>query len=108
MRRLGMIGRPWIRRDLGTHLSLVGHPLHASSIEQTNILMPIELQNPQGPGGKPIVVVSIENNSGLIAHTRSSQQLLQVILAQGRTYNLVLQLFLPVKAHSTRNVALIV
>jgi hypothetical protein len=68
----------------------------------------IVLQDPERPGGKPVIIVAIQDNGGIIADPRPPQKLFQVCFAQWCPHHLVLQFFLPVEANCPWNVPLIV
>src|SRR6266496_2002104 len=103
-----MIGCTWIGRNLRSKLALVSKPFYTTTIQATNIFMCIKFEDPQCPGGKPIIVVPVKYNRGIVAHSCASQQLFQVLLAEWSAYHLVLKLFLPVETNCATNMPLVI
>jgi len=66
------------------------------------------LQLPEGVGGKPIVVVAVEKNGGVIGNARSAEKILKRGFVDEVAANVVLELGLPVPANSAGDVALVV
>src|SRR6185312_11627102 len=103
-----MVSGLLIRWDFGGDFAFVGQPFDAATIEQSGILVTIVLQDPERPGGKPVIIVTIENNGGIVADPSLSQKLFQVFLAQWCSHHLILQFFFPVETNGSSNVSLIV
>src|ERR1700730_11333244 len=70
--------------------------------------MPVILQLPKSIGRKPVVVIAIKQNRGVVGNARLAQQLLERLFADQIATDIVLKLRLPVPAYSAGNVALIV
>src|SRR5258708_18720251 len=96
-----MVRRLGIRWDFGRDFAFDGQPFDAATIQQANILVTIVLQDPERPGGTPVVIVAIQDNGGIIADPRPPQKLFQVCFAQWCPHHLVLQFFLPVEANGS-------
>src|ERR1035437_5492515 len=65
----------WTRYDLwhiGCECTLFRDPLLAATIDEPNVPVAVILQLPEGVGGKPIVIVTIEQNRGVIGDPRFS------------------------------------
>ena len=65
--------------------------------------MAVDLEKPETVGGKPVVVVSIENHGVLRRYSRPAQELLEYCTADDISIDLVLQVFLPVESDSSGN-----
>src|SRR5207237_7418006 len=55
--------------------ALLFEPFLAATVDQPNVFMAVELQLPKGVSGEPVVVVAINNDSGLLGNARSAEQL---------------------------------
>ena len=88
--------------------ALLFEPLLAAAVHDENLVMAVVFQLPKSPRRKPVVVVTIENNSGLRRDARVAQQLLEGSGLCQIAANGILQFRLPVPSDSARNVPLIV
>src|SRR6266536_2113292 len=62
IRLRGMVGLWFVSRNFRGELAILGKPLHAPTVQETYILVPIVLENPQCPGSEPVVVMALQYN----------------------------------------------
>src|SRR5699024_5095462 len=79
--------------------------LFTPSIQDANIFVVVVFQQPVGPGGKPVVVVTIQYNGGIVADAGFFKQLFEILLGYNGSAQLVLQLPSPVPAYRSGNVS---
>ena len=70
--------------------------------------MAVHLQLPECPRRKPVVVVSVENNGGVVVDAGVSQQLLHLRLGRNVAHQRVAQLRRPVPADGAGDMSLVV
>jgi hypothetical protein len=68
----------------------------------------VQLEVPVGVGGEPVVVAAVEHDGVVVADALLAHQLLELLLADEVTADLVLELGLPVEADGTLDVAAVV
>ncbi len=70
--------------------------------------MAIIFEYPQGPRGKPVVVIAVEHDCGVITHASLAEQRFEMCSIERSAHNLVLQFLLPVKPYCTGDMPLVV
>src|SRR5699024_12541919 len=80
-------------------------PLFAPAIQDANIFVIVVFQQPVGPGGKPVVIITIKHDGGIVADTGFFEQLFEILLGYDGSAQLVLQLSFPVPAYRPGNVS---
>ena len=106
--RFGRVGLGAVIGRIGGEGFPFGFPLGASAVHQLDVVVAVVLQLPEGPSGKPVVVVTVENDRGVVVDSRRTQQVLQFVLADQVPANRGLKLRLPVPTHRAGDVALVV
>src|ERR1700683_3833531 len=98
IRRFGAISGGLRTRRLGGKLPLFLKPFLAPAIHDADIAVAVVLQLPEGPGGEPIVVVSIDHNRAVVRDAGAAQQLFEGVLVHQVTAHNILKFGLPVPA----------
>ena len=62
-----------VRRVVG-QLSAFGFPLGAATVHKFHLGVSIVLHLPEGPGSEPVVVVSVQDNGGVVADARVAEK----------------------------------
>ena len=94
--------------DLGHQLAGVELPLLATAVEQLDVLVAVELEVPVRVGREPVVVAAVEHDRVVVGDAALGQQGLELVLVHEVAADLVLQVLLPVDAHGTADVVLVV
>ncbi len=103
-----MIGR---RRDVCGILgdrALFFEPFLAAAVDEADVLVAVELQLPQCVGGEPVVVVTVEEDGGLVGNAGGAEKFFEGGFVDEVAADAVLELGLPVPAYGAGNVALVV
>ena len=108
IRRRHAIVRLWIFGSRSREFPCLGQPLLAPAIHNANILVPIKLELPQRPGGKPVVVVAIEHHGAVVGDSRFREQTLQRFLRQNVAPDVVAELRVPRPGDGAGDVALVI
>ena len=90
-----VVGRR-VLRDFGSSGALFGDPFGAAAIHQTNVFVAVILEEPEGVGGEPVVVVAIEDDGSIRRDARFGEQAVEFILGEDVAVDLILQLRFPV------------
>ena len=83
-------------------------PLDAATVHEPHVLVAVHLEQPEGVGGKPVVVVAVEDHRVAGRDACLAQQFFKFLFADDVAADLVLQLALPVEADCAGDVACIV
>ena len=105
---LAVYGR---RRPLGTsvdELAGVELPLLATAVEQLDGVVAVQLEVPVRVGREPVVVAAVEHDGVVVADALAGQQRLELGLVDEVAADRVLEVGLPVDAHGTADVVLLV
>ena len=89
-------------------LPVLGEPLLPAAIEDFGVLVAVVLQLPEGPGGKPVVVVAIEDDRRVVVDAGLLQKVFKVLLGRKVPRLGISQLCFPVPADGARDVAVVV
>ena len=95
-------------RRVGAELLAFGQPLLAAAVHNSDILVAVQLQLPERPGGKPVVVVAVQDNRGVVVDSRRAKQFFELVLRNHVAHDRVAQLRRPVPADGARHMTLIV
>ena len=63
---------------------------------------------PEGPSGKPVVVVAIEDHRGVVVYAGTAQEAFHLFFADDITAKGLLKLIVPIPGHGSRHMALFV
>jgi hypothetical protein len=83
-------------------------PLFAATVHETHILVAINLELPKREGGKPVVVVAVENHGIIVGDPRRAAKLLKLILVGDVAPNVVVELRGPIPSRSVLDVTFFV
>src|SRR5262249_36256385 len=86
----------------------LGDPLLAAAVHDSDVLVPVDLELPEGPCREPVVVVAVQNDGGLVADTALAQQLLELFARYNIANERVAELRRPVPSGGACDVTLIV
>ena len=95
-------------RFVGGQLAVFLEPPYAAAIHQSDVVVVVELEQPEAVGGEPVVVVAVNNDRVILADPRTAHERGELLLADDVASHLVLQLALPVETDRTRHVPLVV
>ncbi len=73
-------------------------PLDAAAVHQPDILVAVHLEQPEGIGSEPVVVVAVEDHGVAGRNASVAHQLFKFLLADDVAADLILKLALPVEA----------
>ena len=54
--------------------ALFVEPFLAAAVDEADVLVTVELQVPQGVGGEPVVVVTVEEDGGVVGNAGSAEK----------------------------------
>ena len=94
----------WIARQW----AVLELPLLTAAVHQRGVLVTVDLADPIGKCGEPVVVVAVENNACIGRDAGIAQQLAPGRLGRNIAPNRIAQLGCPVDADGALNVALAV
>ena len=95
-------------RSAVSSLSGFIEPLDAAAVHEAHVLVAVNLEQPEAVGGKPIVVVAVEDHRVAGRDACLAQQFFEFLFADDVAADLVLQLALPVETDCARDVARVV
>ncbi len=105
---LGDVRRGGTGRDVARELAALELPLLAATVEETEVVVTVELEVPVGVGGEPVVVAAVEDDGVVIRDTSFRQEGFEALLADEVVADAVLEVLLPVELDGVRDVALVV
>ena len=88
--------------------ALLLEPFLAAAVDQADILVAVQLQLPEGVRCKPVVIVAIKNDRGVVRNAGGAEKFFERGLVNQIAADAVLKLCLPIPADRSGNVALIV
>jgi len=83
-------------------------PLHTTTVEDANILLTVDVKDPCAPSSEPVVLISVEDNSGVIADASLLNQLAEVLCVDDVAVYSVNEICVPDKLNCILNVATLV
>src|SRR5579883_3220482 len=98
----------WMGRHLGRHGTALRDPLRPAAVEDARMVHAVEREQPVRVGRKPVVLVAVEDDRGLVADAVRAKQRLQLFLGDPIARHRVLELRLPVEVDGAGNVSLTV
>ncbi len=82
----------------------IGFPLGASAIEQANILVAEEGEDPEGVGGPPVVLVAVDDDSRVAADALGAEERGEASAVDVVALDRVVEVGVPVDLHGASNV----
>ena len=110
-REIGVAGRVGLDGHIGgigTEFSTFLQPFGPSAIHDAYILVPVNLELPESPGGKPVVIVAVKNHLGAVADSRLTQKFFEIFLGGDVALVGVAQLGIPGPTNGPRDMAFII
>ena len=96
------------RRRVGRQRTFLGDPLCPAAVHQLGVLVPVVLQQPEEPGGEPVVVIAVRHDRRLGRDPVLRQERFQLLLVEKVAHRMLLEIDLPVEADRAGNVPLVV
>jgi hypothetical protein len=96
VRAAGVIGGRGNFGGFGGQRTLLFHPLFTAAVDQADVFVAVVFQLPQSVGGEPVVVVTVEQDSGVVGDSGIAQQLFERGFVDQVAANVVLELGLPI------------
>src|SRR6266404_173603 len=103
-----VIGRGGDFGEILGQRALFLEPLFAATVNEADVLVAVELQLPEGVSGKPVVVVAVEKDGGVIGNAGGAEKPFESGLVDQVAADAVLELGLPVPGDCAGDVALVV
>ena len=106
--RLRLVRLRGDRRLLGAEVAAFGEPFLSAAVHDPHVLVPVHLQLPERPGGKPVVVVAVQDDRRLVVDAGAAEKGFELVRRHDVAHNGVAELGRPVPACCAGHVSLIV
>ena len=88
--------------------AVLGYPLLASAVHDLGVGVAEKLEDPEGVGGPPVVLVAVEDHGGVVADAPLGEQLLEALPVDIIADHAVLQVGVPVELDGSGYMALLI
>src|SRR4051812_12673304 len=102
------VAAPLVLRHLFAEFPALSNPLQPPAIDYFGVGMPVQLEYPEGISSPPVVLVTVEDESGVVRDPSLLSQLLKAGTIHVITLHRVVEVSYPVEFDGTRYMSLVV